>query len=237
MSTDRIDFISAYCDRWCERCAFTERCSAYACQIAIEMCGDTAAGIELAVGTPHPVKEKPGDTAAADRLSDCQDFELSPEASAEYERRKRASDARVKASPLTRMTTTYMLRATGWLTEHRDRLTTAGDPVLREALDVVGWDAYFVGAKLRRALGGQDESRYGDDEVDDFVQNDWNGSAKVALISLERSETAWRVIAGAGVGDVPLALAEALSQLRGSVEKAFPRAASFVRPGFDEPWR
>ena len=27
------------------------------------------------------------------------------------------------------------------------------------------------------------------------VQNDWNGSAKVALISIKRSEAAWRIIA------------------------------------------
>src|SRR5206468_3255294 len=31
----RIDFIAAYCDRWCERCAYTMRCSAYACRVAI----------------------------------------------------------------------------------------------------------------------------------------------------------------------------------------------------------
>jgi hypothetical protein len=31
---DRIDFISAYCDRWCERCAFTERCSVFAVKVA-----------------------------------------------------------------------------------------------------------------------------------------------------------------------------------------------------------
>ena len=46
MHEDYIDFISAYCDRWCERCAFTSRCSAYAVEIAIGMCeGDVSAGI------------------------------------------------------------------------------------------------------------------------------------------------------------------------------------------------
>ena len=55
MNTDRIDFISAYCDRWCERCAFTQRCSLCACDVATAMCdGDLAAGIELAVGVPQP---------------------------------------------------------------------------------------------------------------------------------------------------------------------------------------
>jgi hypothetical protein len=38
LNLDRIDFISEYCDRWCERCAFTSRCSAYAVQIATAMC-------------------------------------------------------------------------------------------------------------------------------------------------------------------------------------------------------
>lgn len=51
--TERIDFISSYCDRWCERCAFTDRCSAFACDVAIGMCGDVAAGIELAFGIPE----------------------------------------------------------------------------------------------------------------------------------------------------------------------------------------
>ncbi|MBI4476315.1 MAG: hypothetical protein HY654_04025, partial [Acidobacteria bacterium] len=51
---DRIDFISAYCDRWCERCAYTSRCSLFAAQAAIAMCGDVVEGLELAVGAPHP---------------------------------------------------------------------------------------------------------------------------------------------------------------------------------------
>jgi hypothetical protein len=69
------------------------------------------------------------------------------------------------------------------------------------------------------------------------VQNDWNGSAKVALICLERSEAAWQMIAQA-TGDVePAALAERIAGLRRQVEKTFPNAHSFVRPGFDEPDR
>jgi hypothetical protein len=59
MGSDRIDFISSYCDRWCERCAYTARCSAYACEVAVAMCGDFVQGLELAVGTPHPVDGEP----------------------------------------------------------------------------------------------------------------------------------------------------------------------------------
>ena len=66
MFSGHIDFISAYCDRWCERCAFTDRCSAFACNAAIGMFGDTAEGIELAVGRPRS-PESPTDATRRKR--------------------------------------------------------------------------------------------------------------------------------------------------------------------------
>jgi hypothetical protein len=83
---DRIEFISSYCDRWCERCAFTSRCSAYACQIAVGMCGDVDDAIELAIGTPQPVggeRDSPEWSAALDHL------EVSPDEAAQYVREER----------------------------------------------------------------------------------------------------------------------------------------------------
>jgi hypothetical protein len=97
-----------------------------------------------------------------------------------------------------------------------------------DALDVVSWDQYLIAAKLHRALRG----RHGDD--DHPTQNHWNGSAKVALISIERSEAAWRLIAHWSAGDQPCLLADHLMQLRKEVEREFPRARYFVRPGFDD---
>jgi hypothetical protein len=59
MSAERIDFISSDCDRWCERCAFTDRCSSFAVHIAAGMCGDLAAAIELAVGARTGRRKSP----------------------------------------------------------------------------------------------------------------------------------------------------------------------------------
>src|SRR5207245_8116664 len=60
---------------------------------------------------------------------------------------------------------------------------------VREAFEVVAWDAPLVGAKLHRALAARDRSQHDPGEWDEHpVQNDSNGSAKVALISLERSD-------------------------------------------------
>jgi hypothetical protein len=92
-------------------------------------------------------------------------------------------------------------------------------------------------AKLNRALDGRDRHRHGDEDEWHQIQNDWNGSAKVALISLERSEASWRVIANATGTETPAILADRLHDLRNQVEEEFPHAGLFVRPGFDEPAR
>jgi hypothetical protein len=59
----------------------------------------------------------------------------------------------------------------------------------------------------------------------------------VALISLERTEVAWRVIGDATGDSEASALADAVCTLRRIVLDQFPKAMSFIRPGFDEPWR
>jgi hypothetical protein len=59
----------------------------------------------------------------------------------------------------------------------------------------------------------------------------------VALISVERSETAWQTIAAASSDPVATILADQLAELRRLLMEAFPHATAFVRPGFDEPWR
>lgn len=66
---------------------------------------------------------------------------------------------------------------------------------MREALEVAPWDAAFISAKLNRALLGRDHYQSGDNDDDHPVQNDWNGSATLALVFIVRSEPAWRLIA------------------------------------------
>jgi hypothetical protein len=152
----------------------------------------------------------------------------------EYRKVENARRARLERDPLSRMVQTYTDRAADWLKDHRERLSTPADPMVREALDVIGWDVWLVGAKIHRALHGRDESRTGEMPDDHPVQNDWNGSAKVALISLARSESAWRAIAQAAPDERASVFADGLGHLRRALERDFPDAMAFVRPGFDE---
>ena len=54
MLGERIVSIFNYCDRWCERCAYTSRCTEFQAKAAIAMCGDVSDGFELALGPPCP---------------------------------------------------------------------------------------------------------------------------------------------------------------------------------------
>lgn len=231
--TDRIDSISSYCDRWCERCAFTDRCAVYACHVAIAMCGAAAAGLELALGDPQPVSATPPVSPWAAALDA---IRLSPKEERDFARSERRRRTRLKGLPLSQRAHDFTLGALVWLRDRRVALAVAADPILTEAIDVAAHDAMLIGAKLHRAVDGRDRWRGGDDENDlPPVQSDWNGSAKVALLSIERSHLAWQTIAGATHDRDASTFAEQLETLRRLVRDEFPRAEEFVRPGFDEP--
>lgn len=228
-----IDFISSYCDRWCERCAFTDRCSNRAIEQAIAMCdGDFGAAIELAVGAPPPRDE--AERARRERfLETLNACDPTPAELDEAERERDALEERVDHSPLTTASEAYILLARAWLDAHPDLLPMSSDPELADALEVVRYDVYFIAAKLHRALSGFDEFQRGEAFEDDPVQNDWNGSAKVALVSIIRSVEAWTVLARI-TGDADARhIAERLGVLRTTVEQTFPHVWRFVRPGFD----
>src|SRR5437764_14489641 len=113
MNTDRIDLISAYCDRWCERCAFSSRCSLYAVQIASEMCGNVEAGLELAVGRPHPASNEPSERPPW--IDEFANVEPSAEERAEFHRQEEVRRARIDEGALSKLAMAYTLLSLRWL--------------------------------------------------------------------------------------------------------------------------
>ena len=103
--------------------------------------------------------------------------------------------------------------------------------VVDEALEVINWYLDLIQAKMRRALHAYYyQMLSGKEESDDY-----NGSAKVALISIDRSIYSWKKLF---VSCEPYLremnhIVVVLEQLRGDVEKQFPDARAFQRPGFE----
>lgn len=99
---------------------------------------------------------------------------------------------------------------------------------------LAGRDGFFIHVKLHRALDGRDRAQHGEERDEDPVQNDWNGSAKVALLSIVRGLDAWNTIARFTRDPDAAHIASELQRLRPEVEEEFPNAWRFVRPGFDQ---
>lgn len=195
------------------------------------MCdGDLSAGLELAVGSPPPLTDEDRERQE-DFLEELEDLAPSHEEAAEWEREMDEQDERLDELPLTTTAETTWLLAQAWLDDHRDACPI--DPAVDEALNVAAWDCFFIPVKLHRALHGRDSYQRGNAPDDDPVQNDWNGTAKVALISIVRSIQAWDVLTGVSNDPDARQVADALRQLQREVEQSFPDAWQFVRPGFD----
>jgi hypothetical protein len=250
---DHIDFISEYCDRWCERCPLTDKCAAFArdsdpeeidaCSVAVEKAMEELR-VELAL--PEPPRKPWVDDALDAPLPSEEEQQALERECAERRRRVRMTPALVAAHD-------YSIDAYTWLRLYADATRAkaqsslgeaTGSPeaaVLRmevagvlDALQVVQWDCMLVAAKLGRALRGKEDGA--EPFASDPVQTDFNGSAKLTLLLAERSEAAWRLIARwAPESDIATGLADSLAALRVEVEQMFPSARRFVRPGFDEP--
>lgn len=101
---------------------------------------------------------------------------------------------------------------------------------LVDAIDVLLFHRYLIRPKIGRALHGRAFDLV--EAVDQ--QSDANGSAKVVLLGLDDVMQALLVIAGgrSAIEELREAI-ELTTRLRGDVERRFPAARRFVRPGFD----
>jgi len=89
----------------------------------------------------------------------------------------------------------------------------------------------LIASKTRRALSGLNEF----DGCRDYPA-DHEGSAKVALVGIDRSTMAWADAREMGrtSADDASEFIEELERLSSELEELIPKARAFVRPGFDE---
>ena len=97
-------------------------------------------------------------------------------------------------------------------------------------LQTIAWYHTLIAARTFRALTSEREAKTGAPGL----LCDALGSAKVVLVSIERSLAAWHTLA-AGAQDARIGgLIELLEALRTGVELHFPDAQAFIRPGVEE---
>lgn len=249
-----ISGIYNYCDRWCERCPLTARC------LNFKM--GQARAVERGRPAPDDLKNQEFWDELAETFAltlhmvrreakkmgvDLDDPKVME--AARQEERARCRRAAREGSQLHRIATTYWkaarkllerlpaeLRAAQEALDTQARLG-AGNPHgtaegIRDALEVVQWYLFFIDVKLSRAVVGRVDEAI---EGDDGFPSDADGSAKVALVAMDRSIGAWARLREqlGGEADPILDLLVLLEKLRRATEQEFPRARDFKRPGFD----
>ena len=104
---------------------------------------------------------------------------------------------------------------------------------LNDCVEVIRWYQSFIYVKICRAFMSLVEE---DDDHGLAATRDSAGSAKVALIAIERSLAAWVAMREMfpEETDSMLEILLHLDRMRRSVKRKFPKAKSFKRPGFDD---
>jgi len=263
---DFISGIYNYCDRWCERCPFTSRCMVYATESADSITDDPESHDINNAKFWHKLEGIFRETHEmilewAEEMG--VDLESAEAEAAIAERGQQREEA--KEHPLSVSARHYAEMVQEWFKEefaveenvHDDitgKANSAEEDInVSDAVEVIRWYQFFIAAKTYRALMGLEDigdedindvniDPFSDDEIDDeavllgAAGHDSDGSAKIALIAIDRSLSAWRLMQNVlpEKTESTLPMLIELEKLRRGIEQTFPRARDFVRPGFDE---
>jgi hypothetical protein len=250
MGEENIPGIYNYCDRWCERCIFTSRCAVFESEQGAQPDQlDMANKAFWERLSENFSKAKEMLQKKAEELGiDLTETEAATEA---YELKKAEVKLQTQNHIIIKLAREYGLFARKWLKtqpgmlEKLERLKeeiTIGvesqegvktqTETIKDCLAVIQWYNTFIEVKFMRALAGKIENSFPDADF----QRDYDGSAKIGIIAVERSMQAWARLFALlpDEEDHFLRALSLLEKLKTSALIEFPEAMKFIRPGFDE---
>jgi hypothetical protein len=244
-----ISGIYNYCDRWCERCPFTSRCLNYVST------DDRSVSTEARDVSNQDFQDKLGETFETtiemlkDMANEC-GVDLDNLDHEELDRERALQKAQAESHILAEVSKKYASDVNKWFEIEDQILLQRGEQLIREfelqlpdgnpeeeamsikdCVEVIRWYQYQLHVKLMRALMHSDIEEILDDEY----PSDADGSAKVALIGMDRSIAAWSRLLEhfPSKTDDILNHLLTLDRMRKKTELEYPNARGFVRPGFD----
>ena len=249
---NHIPGIYNYCDRWCERCSFTARCLNY--KMSEEKFSDPESKDIDNEAFWQKLSETFQETLSLLReMAEEQGIDLDQIEVDNQAHRRNIFDDDSVVHMILHLSKSYISMVDEWfdndIYEHGDgedesraqeytakidAMSEKDSTMLKDSVEVIRWYQHQIYVKLRRALGSARDEK--DEDWDDFPK-DSDGSAKVALIGIDRSISAWGKVLEYFPWQTKklLEIIAYLKRLCQMIEKDFPDARAFVRPGFDEP--
>lgn len=234
---DEENFISGihnYCDRWCERCAFIERCRVGAAEARMTD------------------EERDPDSEAFWRnlanifaeaqtmlIAKAEEFgiEIQPISDEDFEKHRQREGDFVENQELSALSERYWKEVRQTL-NNRDFwiiFAPTDEETSAEMLEIISWYQFFIAAKIRRGFHSllDINGTYKPEELDDTESNA-NGSIKIALIAVERSIMAWTALMSPENAQTIAPCLNLLEKIKRQTDQKFPHAYDFIRPGFDK---
>lgn len=219
-----IDGIFNYCDKWCEKCSHTSKCLNYALSSEETSTNETE-------GRTYLKNVIDATCMMLDELME--EYGINPDETISVPIHNPESH------PLSVYINDIAFKINDWLGKndlfHRlNNLRELGIPLsekftrYKESVEIIYRYNFFVPAKITRALSGLLENNQ-------YSYDDMNGSAKIALVCIDRLIIAWSCILNesSGIEDEVLELLTHLTHIRKRTEMIFPEARKFQRPGLD----
>ncbi len=242
-----------FCNRWCERCRFEDRCRVRheeretAARHLLQgedaddpevVMSDVAASLQEALGMLEQMAAEEGIDLEdlpppPPRRQHAREDALSQRADRWGDRLGRFLEQIRQEMPGLAPELTRKVEESPLGIERAGEQVLAGLHAARDAYDLLCHYRYFIAVKTMRAVGGVELE---DEEEDEEISYDSLGTAKLLAASLEECEAGlwhlaefnppWQAEA--------LPLAAEAQGVREALGKRFPGYQDFVRPGFDE---
>jgi hypothetical protein len=231
---DIIPGIHNYCDRWCERCPLANRCTVFHMENRMR---NFETGSEQPESTWDDVSTM---LSVAAKLLNEQIEEMGIDVD-ELDSMAKNVEHKLKNNPkeakAVKLANEYSSNLAEWIKLNRDKvlekhlllddIKSPQSGSFTDAFEVINYYMILVSSKTYRAFLHS---------ADDDLSDDSRGSAKVALIIIDRSMASWVKVFDIipELEDNVLQFLALLSKIKKEILCRFPNAMEFVRPGFDE---
>jgi hypothetical protein len=233
---NNISGVHNYCDAWCERCSFNQRCAISRFKLPVDFSESDQE--RLGFWNDHSDDLKKARIWLQERLAHHKKSLVKPLAEERmiFDEEENAVVRDMGSVAVIQLSERYEQQVNDFLNQDRIRLLmdydnpTETDKSLRE----IDWYVYFINVKFIRAVDGK--IRDDDDFDDEDFPKDSDGSAKIALIGAERSLVAWHNFLEK-YPDNTIFGVRMMALLQATIEAGdneFPEARAFKRPGFDD---
>ncbi|MGM0582647.1 MAG: hypothetical protein ACQETL_18365 [Bacteroidota bacterium] len=248
---ENIPGIHNWCDRWCEKCPFIARCAVG--EHEIELIEQEQKGIkpDFWEGVQEQFTKS---IELIDELAKEKGIDLNAIPDEEWDRiNQEKEEQRLEGEnhPISKMARQYpkeceRILDSKFIQSKLDSEVEKFDLGLekeannnlyqfKDAVEVIRWYMFFIAAKCHRLMMENMDTEFEDTEFPP-EERSYNGTAKITLISIERSIAAWGTLLRLFPEhqDEMLPLLALLQKLQKMVNSEFPDAMKFIRPGFDE---